>query len=561
MRAFVPALATLAVLAVAACSGSRPPAGTPGPSLRVVPDIAARRAQLVPMPMSADLSGLDHGDREALGHLLAAARVMDELFLRQAWSGNPEFVPQVAALTGPMAEPARDYYRIMFGPWDRLADSEPFLGTAPRPAGAGFYPEDMTKAEFEAHLAAHPGQREAFTSTVTVIQRDQGRLIAVPYSRVWRDLLQRATTELRAAAAATSNASLRRFLRSRADAFLSDDYYASDMDWMDLDSPIEIVIGPYETYEDSLFGYKAAFEAFVCIVQPAESQRLAVYKAELPALERALPIPDKHKNFSRGSESPIRVVDEVFSAGDAKAGVQTLAFNLPNDERVREAKGSKKVMLKNVMHAKYDAILVPIAARVLPAGEAGHLDFDSYFHHILFHELAHGLGPGRIVKDGRSTEARLELKELYSAIEEAKADVLGALDLYILADRGVVPAAVVDPLPWTVVAGLFRAARFGATEAHGLGVVIQTNYMLANGAIEVGPDGRFHPVPARFKLVLEDLAHELLMVEALGDYDGARALASRYGTVPPAMATLLASFKDIPVDIEPIFGAEQRPGA
>jgi hypothetical protein len=561
MRHLAPALATLVILVVAACSGSRPPAGTPGPALRVAPDIAARRAQLVPMPMTADLSTLDRGDREALGYLLAAARVMDELFLRQAWSGNPDLVPQVAALKGPIAEPARDYYRIMFGPWDRLADSEPFLGTARRPTGAGFYPEDMTKEEFEGHLAAHPESREAFTSTVTVIQRDEGKLVAVPYSKVWRELLQRAATELRAAAAATSNASLRRFLRSRADAFLSDDYYASDMDWMDLDSEIEIVIGPYETYEDSLFGYKAAFEAFVCIVQPAESQRLEVYKSELPALERALPIPEEHKNLSRGSESPIRVADEIFSAGDTKAGVQTLAFNLPNDERVREAKGSKKVMLKNVMHAKYDAILVPIAARVLPVGESSRLDFDSYFHHILFHELAHGLGPGRIVKDGRSTEARLELKELYSAIEEAKADVVGALDLYILADRGVVPAAVVDPLPWTVVAGLFRAARFGATEAHGLGVVIQTNFMLANGAIEVAPDGRFRPVPERFRAALEELAHELLMAEALGDYDVARAIVSRYGTVPPAMATLLASFKDIPVDIEPIFGAEQRPGA
>ena len=240
--------------------------------------------------------------------------------------------------------------------------------------------------------------------------------------------------------------------------------------------------------------------------------------------------------------------------------MQTLAFNLPNDERVREAKGSKKVLLKNVMHAKYDAILSPIAARVLPTGEASRLDFEAYYHHILFHELAHGLGPGRIVKEGRQTEARLELKELYSGIEEAKADVLGALDLYILAERGVVPAAVVEPLPWTLVAGLFRAVRFGTSDAHGLGVVVQTNYLLGAGAIEVAADGRFRPVPARFRAALENLAHELLMIEALGDYGAARALVARYGAVPPAMAALIAGFGNLPVDIEPVFGGE-RPGA
>ncbi len=247
---------------------------------------------------------------------------------------------------------------------------------------------------------------------------------------------------------------------------------------MDLDSPLEVVIGPYETYEDGLFGYKAAFEAFVCVEQPGDSAQLAKYKKELPFLESRLPIPDEFKNTKRGSDSPIRVADELITGGDARRGVQTLAFNLPNDERVREAKGSKKVLLKNMMRAKYDAVLRPVAARVLAPDEGTRLDFDSYFHHILFHELSHGLGPGRIKVGGRDTEVRLELKELYPAVEEAKADVLGVYSLAVLANKGVVPVAVVETLPWTYVAGLFRAARFGVSEAHGLGVVIQANYLL-----------------------------------------------------------------------------------
>jgi len=537
-------------LMVSAC-GRVQPAGDGG--LDVASDIETRRQQLVPTTLTAALDHLSAGDRTALEHLVAAARVMDDIFLLQAWAGNPEFAPKVAAFTGPGAVAARDYYRIMFGPWDRLADNQPFLGSMPRPPGAGYYPEDMTREEFETHLAAHPEDREAFTATTTVMRREHGRLVAVPYSREYGELLERAAAELRAAAAATDNESLRRFLRLRADAFFTDDYFESDMAWMDLDSALEVVIGPYETYEDALFGYKAAFEAFVCVVQPQDSARLASYKHELPFLERSLPIPDEHKNPNRGSDSPIRVADEVFTGGDTKAGVQTLAFNLPNDERVREAKGSKNVLLKNMMHAKYDAILLPIAGLVLPESAQGLVDFESYFHFILFHELAHGLGPGRITVDGRATEVRMELRDLYSAIEEAKADTLGVHNLYVLADRGVVPADVVAPLPWTVTAGLFRSARFGTTSAHGLGVVLQTNWLLAHGGIEITPEGRFSPVPDRFREAVASLVKELLMVQALGSYDGARALVERYGTVGPEMRAALDSLTAIPVDVEPVY--------
>jgi hypothetical protein len=528
----------------------------PGGELEIVPDIAARRASFVQQTLSAETSHLSEGDRQALRHLVAAARHMDEIFTLQAWAGNPGFAPQVAAYSGPDADAFSDYVRIMYGKWDRLAELEPFVGQQPHPAGAGYYPEDISKEEFEAWLEAHPEDAENFRSLHTVIRRDNERLIAVPYSQQYRELLSSAASELRAAAAATDNESLKRFLTLRAEAFASDDYYESDMAWMDLDSAIEVVIGPYEVYEDRLFGYKAAFESFVCVAQPEDSARLAVFKGELPFLERNLPIPDEHKNLDRGTSSPIRVVDELFAAGDTRAGIQTIAFNLPNDERVREAKGSKKVLLKNIIRAKYEAILRPVAERVLPADEADRIDFESFFQEILHHELSHGLGPGQIVVDGRDTEVRLELKDLYSMIEEAKADVLGVYNIYALVERGVMDAEILEHLPWTYTAGAFRTTRFGLTEAHGRGMVIQANYLLEHGAIEITEDGRFRPVPEKFQEAFRGLAHELLMVQATGDYEGARRLEATYGAVPEAMLVALDGLADIPVDVDPVFTLE-----
>jgi hypothetical protein len=310
--------------------GDGPP---PEKGLTVVPDIVERRGQFVERSLDADLSHLSAGDRAALAHLVEAAKAVDRIFWLQAWADNPEFAPAVAALEGEGADAAKDYYRIMYGPWDRLVGFEPFVGDLSHPEGAGFYPEDMTADEFEAWLEAHPEDREAFTSLFTIIRRHGNGLAAVPYSQAYREQLETAAAELLAAAEATDNESLRRFLELRAEAFFSGDYYESDKAWMDLDSAIEVVIGPYETYEDHLFGYKAAFESFICVAQPEDSARLEIFKSELPFLERNLPIPDRHKNFERGSESPIRVVEELFTGGDTRAGVQTIAFNLPNQRR------------------------------------------------------------------------------------------------------------------------------------------------------------------------------------------------------------------------------------
>ena len=517
-------------------------------SLEVAADVAERLAKYAPTELSADLSAVPEGEIEVLKELIQAGRIMDEIFFAQVWAGNAELRPAVAQASANV----RTFYDVNFGPWDRLDENHPFLGTAEHPDGAGYYPEDMTKEEFEAWVEAHPEDKDALTDLFTMVRREGDALVAIPYSEFFKEPLETAAAHLRRAAELTGNESLRTFLTSRADAFFSDDYYQSDMDWMDLASPVEVTIGPYETYEDGHFGYKAAFEAFVTVNLPEESAKLDRFKAFLPWLEQNLPIPDELKN-ERGTDSPMRVVDEVYVGGDSKAGVQTIAFNLPNDERVREAKGSKKVMLRNILRAKYDQILLPIAERVVATDQVGDVSFDAFFAEVLHHELSHGLGPGKITIDGRETEVRLELKELYSTLEEAKADVMGVYNILALIDKGEIAGELRTALEPTYVAGLFRSARFGLHEAHGRGVVAQFNYLLEKGALQIDGEGRFRAVSEKFPAGIRDLLHDMLMLQANGDYAGTETFLDTYGVATEALETAVGRLDDVPVDIRPIY--------
>ncbi len=510
--------------------------------------IQQRLAQFVPTNLVAEIDDMSEQDRDILVDLLAAARLMDEIFLRQVWTGNPEMRNKLELEAD---EATREYFAVNFGPWDRLAELEPFIGDMPHPAGAGFYPVDMTREEFNAWIEDYPDRKEAFTSLHTLIRRQGDALVAVPYSQAFGEWLDPAAEYLRSAAAKTDNDSLKTFLNLRAEAFSSDDYFESDMAWMDLASPVEVTIGPYEVYEDALFGYKAGFEAFVTVDIPAESAALSRYKEMLPYLERNLPIDDQYKNLDRGTQSPIRVVDVVFVGGESKAGVQTLAFNLPNDEKVREAKGSKKVMLRNVLRAKFGKILTPIAARVLVPEDAERIAFEAFFNESLHHELSHGLGPGTITIDGRDTEVRLELKDLYSVMEEAKADVMGIYNILALIEKGEMSKDLLESLGPTYVAGLFRAARFGLTEAHGQGTVSQFNYLLEKGALDIDDQGRFRAIPEIFPGAMRDLLHEMLMLQALGDYAGTAQFLEQYGQASEELRASTARLEDVPVDIRP----------
>lgn len=561
---WIAALAGLLAACALSCSGAPAPGPDSAAGSSAMPVIRAdtpeRLAKFQPTRIRADHASLSSSEQKALEKIIEASRLMNDIFLRQAWAENPGIREKLAGSDEPLARKALQYFAVNFGPWDRL-DETPFVGEQPRPDGAGFYPPDLTRAGFDQWLEEHPEDEEAFKGLFTVIRRRGDGLEAVPYSREYGQWLEPAANLLREAAQLTENASLRSFLEKRADSFLSDDYYDSDMAWMDLDSVIEVTIGPYETYEDRLFGYKAAFESFVTVQDPNASGRLAGYKNELPGMERNLPIPDEHKNLNRGTESPIRVVDVVYTAGDTRAAVQTVAYNLPNDERVREAKGSKKVLLRNVMDAKLEAILKPIAERVIAPGQRPNVTAEAFFNEVLFHELSHGLGPGKIVKDGKETEARLELKDLYSALEEAKADVMGAYNILYLIDKGQFPESMRRDLYVTLLAGMFRGVRFGIEEAHGKGVALQYNYLKEKGAILHDPESGFFSVDFdKMGPALREIVHDLCMLQALGDYEGAKKMLDDYVKIPGEWREGLDRLTGIPVDIRPIYPAAGENG-
>jgi hypothetical protein len=551
-------------------------------------DLSARIAKYTQVDIDYPAEILSQPELRALAKLVEAGAIMDEIFLRQVWSGNVEMRDNLqkaammahddpgseAAAQHDLIDNLNHFFRINMGPWDRLDEDAPFIGTAPKPASANYYPEDLTKEEFEAHIKDHAGDEDAFRGFFTVIRRNPDRtLTAVPYSVEYKEFLDRAAALLKEAAdiltdpANTAKFSqgvdyttLATYLRSRADAFASNDYFQSDMDWMDVkNNVIDVTIGPYETYEDKLNGYKAAFETFIAIRHPADSERLASIKSYLQLLENSLPISQEHKNPNRGSESPISVVDLVLSAGDTRAGVQTVAFNLPNDERVREAKGSKKVLLKNVSQAKYEKILVPIAQAVLDPTQLEYVDFDAYFTNTLMHEMAHGLGPGTIRRpDGSETTVSRELKELYAPLEEAKADITGLYCQKILVNKGFFPPETDARGYVSFLPGFFRAIRFGATAAHGKANMIEFNFMLEQGAITLDPTSdRFRVNLTKMPSAVETLTNRLLMIQALGDYNQAAAFIAKYGETTPDVQRMLDRLKDIPVDIEPNYSAEK----
>ncbi|HET9460052.1 MAG TPA: hypothetical protein VFO51_08745 [Sphingomicrobium sp.] len=509
-------------------------------------------AKLAEVRMDVDTAYLSAEEREVVNLLNQAANLMSEIYRRQTTPDYDRLRAEVAAKNDPALLARFDAF---FGPWDPIDDDKPFFGNQPKPPGAGFYPADLTKEEFDKYLAANPGEADALTSPYTVVKRQGDKLVAVPYSQEYRQWLEPAARLLEQAAARTSNPSLKTFLTLRAKAFRTDDYFESELAWMDLkDTPIEIAIAPYETYTDGLYGRKTAFEAFVTLRNPEESAKLDKYKALLRDMEANLPVEEKYKNFQRGFESPISVVDQVHGGGDNVPGVQTIAFNLPNDEKVREAKGAKKVILQNVLGAKYEMILKPMAELVLVPDQAGDVTKAYMFNETLFHELSHSLGPGSIVVGGRKTSVDKELKELGSGFEEAKADVMGAWNILYMMDRGILPNAERDQIRATYVVGLFRAMRFGIGEAHGQGAAMQYRYLRAKGALLWDERAqRFRVDSAKIDGAIRDLVADIVRLQGNGDYEGVKAFLGKWAKLDPEAEKVIASMTHIPVDIRPIY--------
>ena len=522
-------------------------------------------ARFEPTEITADLSKLSDADRRVLAKLVEASKIIDALFLRQVWAGNPPMLLDLVRDESPEGRARLHYFLINKGPWSRLDHNAPFVPGAPadKPQGANFYPDGASKAEVEAWFKSVPQSiRTRSTGFFTVIRRNAsptgGDFLIVPYSIEYQNELTQAAALLREAAALGTEPTLKAFLTKRADAFLSNEYYASDVAWMELKGAIEPTIGPYEVYEDELFNYKAAFESFVTVQDAAESAKLQKLAGELQDIEDNLPIDPKHRNPKLGTLAPIVVVNEIFAAGDANRGVQTAAFNLPNDERVVREKGAKRVMLKNVQDAKFEKTLLPISKIVLPAGDRAHVAFDAFFTHIVVHELMHGLGPHSITVNGRGTTVRQQLKETYSFLEEAKADISGLFAIQHMIDKGVMPKSLEEQLYVTYLASAFRSIRFGVSEAHGKGIAVQLNYLLDQRGFVAKPDGTFEVNRDRIKEGVAALTRDIMTIQAEGDYAKAKELGERLGVVRPEVQTALAKLAAIPVDIEPRFTAAER---
>src|SRR3954471_15997585 len=546
-------------------------------------ELQKMQARYAPTELKVDTTHLSAGDRKALIKLLEAARVLDPLFMTQLWEGNNELYARLKKDRTPLGRARLKYFWQNKGPWSDPDGHDAFLPDVPerKPLGANFYPADMTKPEFERWSEGLSKEdKEKATGFYSVIRRgspcvievpgkvkwpkDPNELVAVPYSVAYGPDLTKAAGLLREAAALTDNATLKKFLTTRADAFLSDDYYDSDVAWMDLDAPLDITIGPYETYNDELFGYKAAFEVYVNLRDDKETEKLGFFSQHLQQIENNLPEDPKFRNPKLGALSPIRVVNEVFAAGDGQHGIMTAAYNLPNDDRVVAEKGSKRVMLKNVQEAKFNKVLLPIAAKVLSAADQKDVSFDWFFTHILAHELTHGLGPHQINIGERATNPRLELKELFSAIEEAKADVTGLFALQYMIDHADAmklqqvldvkdKAAAERKLYNTYLASSFRTLRFGIHEAHGKRMAIQMNWFLDKGAFVVKPDGTFAVDFSKIKDAVSSLDHEFLTLEATGDYAGAKKLITEKANLPASVKKAIDGLTSLPTDIEPHF--------
>lgn len=568
MRRLLTFLLVSTLMATAQKTPAPASAATSFPNADELNQMAARFA---PVNLEVDLSALSAGDKKALAKLIEAGKIVNHLFMQQFWSGDLALYQKLQQDTTPLGKARLHYFWINKGPWSEIDEHKAFLPGVPakKPAGANFYPEDMTKEEFEAWAKTlYPESKEQAEGFFTVVRHGAGKKLGannlkmVPYSEEYKTDLAKAAVLLKEAAALTDNASLKKFLTTRAAAFSTNNYFESDMAWMDLDAPVDVTIGPYETYNDELFGYKAAFEAYINVRDEKESARLAFLGEHLQEIENNLPEDPKYRVAKLGAAAPIRVVNEVFAAGDGGHGVQTAAYNLPNDDKVVQQKGAKRVMLKNIQEAKFKSTLEPISKVVLQPAAQQDLSFELFFTHIVAHELTHGLGPHQIKINGRDTNPRLELKELYSAVEEAKADVTGLFALQYLmtqADKGAVQA----PLPHgpdaerklytTYLASSFRTLRFGLQDSHAKGMAVQFNYFLDKGAFVANSDGTFSVDLSKVKDAVAGLDHDLLTLEATGDYNGTKKLMSEMMVLRPEVQKALERLKGVPTDIEPVF--------
>lgn len=539
LRRLLPAALAVGILTVGSCAPS-------ADTSRSSTSMQALVDQYAPVRLTADLSHLTPDDRRMVRLLIEAVKPMDDIFWREAYGEKSD---ALALARGDSA--TERYLEINYGPWDRLHDNEPFIdGVGPKPAGANFYPADMTTDELEQAAGSDP----ALKGLYSLVRRDDaGKLIAVPYHEAFSGPTDSAAAKLREAAELSSDPDFAKYLRLRAAALETDDYRASDMAWMDMkNNPVDIVVGPIETYEDGLLGYKASHEGYVLIKDMAWSDRLQRFAQYLPELQTDLPVPDAYKKEKPGTDSDLNAYDVVYYSGAANAGGKTIAINLPNDEEVQLAKGTRRLQLENAMRAKFDKIMVPIADELIAPDQRSHVTFDAFFQNTMFHEVAHGLGIKNTI-DGRGT-VRTALKEHASAMEEGKADVLGIYMVEQLYKRGALTQGSVEDNYVTFLAGIFRSVRFGAADAHGKANMVRFNYFKEHGAFtRDDATGTYRVDYDGMKQAVDSLSALILTLQGDGNYAGVDSLMTEKGVVPPQLQADLARVDKLGIPRDIVF--------
>ena len=554
-------------LTEAQTSRKAPPHGAT-PALKVVPDLAQRVAKFKPVEMPFRPEGLSPRERQLVDKLVEASRYIEQIYWRQSDPEALTLYQQLAASKEQRDQQLRRYLFISASRFDLLEDNHPFVcarseasGSGkcpPMNPGRGFYPQDLTREQVEQFVKEHPDKKAVIYDPRTVVRWKGNQLEGVPYHVAYRSFLEPAAAALRAAAALSDEPQFAVFLRLRADALLSDDYYPSDIAWLDLKSPkFDIIYAPYETYDDGLLGIKTSYGAAVLVRNETESAKLSLYEKYVPDIQDALPLPAEDRPSKRGHQTPMEVMDAPFRAGDLNHGYQAVADNLPNDARIHQEKGTKKIFFKNFMDGRVNVVILPIAKKLMRADQAAQASGEGYLAGTLLHEISHGLGPSFARKNGKQVDIREAIGPAFNGLEEAKADVAGMFGLKWLVDHGAIPKDRLPEFYSSYLAGLFRTMRFGTAEAHGKAEMMEFNYLSEQRAIQRGADGKYAIDYARTATALAALAKELLEIEATGDRARAENWFAKYSAMPAELKAALNTVADVPVDVTPTFSFPQ----
>jgi hypothetical protein len=533
--------------------------GAASGGMAVAPDLAQRLAKFKRVQMPFHSSGMTAREREMVAKLVDASRYLEDIYWRQSDPEGLSLYQSLAGSKNAKDQQLRHYLWINGSRFDQIDQNRPFVGITPMPPGRGFYPEGLTRQQIEEYVKAHPEKRAEIYSPTTIVRWHGDQLEGLPYHNVYRSFLEPAARALREAANLSADPAFADFLRLRADALLTDDYFKSDLAWLDLKDPkFDVIFAPYETYTDGLLGVKGSYGAAVLVRNQEESRKLAVFQRYVADIQDALPLAPEDRPSKRGLETPMEVMDAPYRAGDLRHGYQAVADNLPNDPRVHEQKGSKKIFFKNFMDVRVNYVILPLAQYMMLPEQAAKVSGEGYLSSTILHEIAHGLGPAFAHGISGKVMIREAIGPAYAGLEEAKADVVGMFGLKWLVDHGVLPREKLEEYYASYVAGIFRTVRFGAGEAHGQAEMMEFNYLSERGAIKRRSSGEYAIDYGIMPAVLADLAKELLDIEATGDRTRAENWFRKYAVVPADLQVALKAASKVPVDVDPVFAFPEK---